>query len=163
MRWSSRSRNRVVPGIVSCIAVLFALVLAVSGFSDDKHLSVYTSSTGYTLPVKEKNGADYVGLFEVLQPLGSVTASSDGRVWRVSFNRVDGEFTSGKTKARVQGQAVDLPTDFVLENGRGLVPLSSLPGLMQRFLGTAVNFHEASRRLFVGNAGVHFTAQVNKT
>ena len=34
---------------------------------------------------------------------------------------------------------------------------------MQRFLGTAVNFHESSRRLFIGNVAVHFTAQVNRT
>jgi N-acetylmuramoyl-L-alanine amidase len=63
----------------------------------------------------------------------------------------------------VQAQAVDLPGDFLLENGRGLVPVSSLPSLLQRFLGGSVNLHEASRRLFIGSVGVHFTAQVNKT
>jgi N-acetylmuramoyl-L-alanine amidase len=33
---------------------------------------------------------------------------------------------------------------------------------MQRFLGTPVNFRETSRRLFIGDVAVHFTAQVNK-
>jgi N-acetylmuramoyl-L-alanine amidase len=52
---------------------------------------------------------------------------------------------------------------FLMENGRGLVPASSLPSLMQRLLRVPINFHEASRRLFIGNAAIHFTAQVNKT
>ena len=169
MPWSSRSKTRgpreprCSSGGIVCLAVLFAFVLAVSGFADEKRLSVYSGAASYSLTVREKNGTDYVGLLEILQPLGSVSARSDGRAWRLNYNGVDSEFTPGKTRARVQGQTFDLPADFLLENGRGLVPLSSLPALMQRFLGAPVNFHEASRRLFIGNAGVHFTAQVNKT
>jgi N-acetylmuramoyl-L-alanine amidase len=168
MPWSSRRcSNRQTqcgaPAVISCIAVLFAFVLAPSGFAEEKRLSVYSDATSYSLTVREKNGTDYVGLLEILQPLGSVSARMDGRVWRLSYNGVDSEFTPGKTQARMQGKAFDLPANFLLENGRGLVPLSSLPMLMQRLLGTPINFHEASRRLFVGNAAVHFTAQVNKT
>jgi N-acetylmuramoyl-L-alanine amidase len=43
-----------------------------------------------------------------------------------------------------------------------LIPLASLSTLMPRFLGGPVTFHESSRRLFVGNVAVHFTAQVNQ-
>ena len=103
------------------------------------------------------------GCLEILEPLGSVTARADGRTWRVRYNNLDGEFTDGKAQARVQGQNFDLPGSFLVENGRGLVPLSSLPALMQHFLGAPVNFRETSRRLFIGDVGVHFTAQVNKT
>jgi N-acetylmuramoyl-L-alanine amidase len=165
-RWSSRSKRRtrrVAPSLISCIAVLLAFVLAVSGFSEEKRLSVYTSTANYSLTVKEKNGVDYVGLLELLEPLGSVGVRADSRVWRLSYNGVDSEFTAGKTRARVQGQTFDLPAAFLVENGRGFVSLSSLPALLQRFMGAPVNFHEASRRLFIDNAGVHFTAQVNKT
>jgi N-acetylmuramoyl-L-alanine amidase len=137
--------------------------MAVSGFADEKRLSVYSGAMSYSLTVLEKNGTDYVGLLEILQPLGSVSARTEGRSWRLNYNGADSEFTPGGTGARVQGQAFDLPANFLLENGRGLVPLSSLPSLLQRFLGVPVNFHEASRRLFIGNAAVHFTAQVNKT
>jgi N-acetylmuramoyl-L-alanine amidase len=126
-------------------------------------LSVYSGATSYFLTVREKNGLDYIGLLEVLQPLGPVSARTDGRVWRLNFNRADSEFTPGETRARVHGQTVDLPASFLLENGRGLVPLSSLPSLLQRFLRVPVNFHEAARRLFIGNAAVHFTAQVDQT
>jgi N-acetylmuramoyl-L-alanine amidase len=168
MRWSSRrwcsggTKPAALVAIV-CLAVLFAFVLAISGFTDEKRLSVYSGAASYSLTVQEKNGTDYIGLLEILQPLGSVSARTDGQAWRLNYNGVDSEFTPGKTRARVQAQAFDLPGDFLLENGRGLVPVSSVPSLLQRFLGGSVNFHEASRRLFIGNVGVHFTAQVNKT
>jgi N-acetylmuramoyl-L-alanine amidase len=149
--------------VISCLVVLFAFVLAVSGFADEKRLTVYSAATSYSLAVREKSGTDYVGLLEVLQPLGSVSTRTDGRAWRLNYNGADSEFTPGKTLARVQGQAFDLPAMFLLENGRGLVPLTSLPSLMQRFLRVPINFHEGSRRLFIGSAAVHFTAQVNKT
>jgi len=163
MPWSSRRTKRAAPAVISCLALLFAFVLAVSGFADEKRLTIYSGATSYSLTVREKDGTDYVGLVEILQPLGSVSARTDGRAWRLTYNGSDSEFTPGKTRARVQGQAFDLPANFLLENGRGFVPLSSLPSLMQRFLWIPVNFHEASRRLFIGNAGVHFTAQINKT
>jgi len=163
MPWSSRRTKRAAPAVISCLAVLFAFVLAVSGFADEKRLTIYSGATSYSLTVREKDGTDYVGLVEILQPLGSVSARTDGRAWRLTYNGSDSEFTPGKTRARVQGQAFDLPANFLLENERGFVPLSSLPSLMQRFLWVPVNFHEASRRLFIGNAGVHFTAQINKT
>jgi len=162
-RSCSRFAKRAAPTAISCLAVLLALPLAVSGFADEKRLSVYSGAVSYTLTVREKNGIDYVGLLEILQPLGSVGARTDGQVWRLNYNGAESEFTPGQTRARVQGKAVDLPAGFVLENGRGLVPLSSLPSLLQRFLRVPVNFHETARRLFIGNAAVHFTAQVNQT
>jgi N-acetylmuramoyl-L-alanine amidase len=144
-------------------AILLAGAFLVSGAPDTKRLSVYSPTANYSLPVTEHNGGDYVGLAEILEPLGAVTARADGRTWRVHYNNLDGEFTDGKTRARVQGQNFDLPGSFVVDNGRGLVPLGSLPTLMQRFLGASVNFRESSRRLFIGDVAVHFTAQVNKT
>ncbi len=162
-RCSSRPAARAAPAVISCLAVLLALVLALSGFADEKRLSVYSGAASYSLTVREKNGLDYVGLLDVLQPLGQVSARTDGRVWRLNFNGADSEFTPGETRARVRGQTLDLQASFLLENGRGLVPLSSLPSLLQRLVRVPVNFHEAARRLFIGNAAVHFTAQVNQT
>jgi N-acetylmuramoyl-L-alanine amidase len=161
--WGNRRMLRDTFAVISCLSVVVALVLALSGFADEKRLSVYSGATSYSLTVLQKNGTDYIGLLEILQPLGSVSARTEGRAWRLNYNGTDSEFTPGKTQARVHGQAFDLPANFLLENGRGLVPLSALPSLMPRFLWVPVNFHDASRRLFIGNAGVHFTAQVNQT
>lgn len=157
MRWSRRIAGALVA------AALLAVALLVSGSGDEKHISVYSESANYTLPVVARNGVDYVGLSEILAPLGRVTAKTDGPSWKLRFNNVEGEFVSGKARGRVQRRELDLPANFLLENGRGLVPLNSLSTLIPQFLGEPVNFHESSRRLFIGNVAVHFTAQISKT
>ena len=124
--------------------------------------TISSSVANYTLAVTTRNGQDYVGLFKVLEPLGTVTTKVDGSRWKVQYNKTEGEFTNGKTRAKIHGRNVDLPMNFVLENNRGIVPLASLTSLLPNFLGGPVNFHETSRRLFVGNVAVHFTAQINK-
>ena len=72
MPWSSRLAKRAAPVVISCLAVLFAFALSLSGFADEKRLSVYSGATSYSLTVREKNGLDYIGLVEILQPLGPV-------------------------------------------------------------------------------------------
>jgi len=139
--------------------VLCATVL-LSAPSDQKRISIYSAAANFTLSVLDREHRDYVSLLEVLEPLGRVTAKTDGSRWKFRYNNVEGEFNAGKTRARVQGHDVDLPANFLVENGRGLVPLNSLPVLLPRFLGGPVTLNETARRLFVGNVGVHFTAQV---
>jgi len=73
---------------------------------------------------------------------------------------VDAEFNAGKTHARVQGHDVDLSAKFLLENGRGLVPVGSLSSLLPRILGGPVTLHEDSGRLFIGSVATHFTASL---
>jgi N-acetylmuramoyl-L-alanine amidase len=146
----------------------FALLVLLSAFilfanPDEKRISIYSSAANYSLPVIEHNGQEYVGLFEMLEPLGTVFSKTEGARWKLRYNGVDGEFTAGRTRARVRGQDLNLPANFLMENGRGLVPLTALTILLPRFLGGPVTFHETSRRLFVGSVAVHFTAQVSKT
>jgi len=143
--------------------LLFALVLLVSGAPEERRLSIYSNAANYSLAVQSRQGVDYVGLLEALEPLGTVSAKASGHHWKLRFEGVDGEFTDGKLPAKVRGANIDLAASFVLENGRGLVPLSSLTTLLPRFLGGPVTFHEGARRLFIGNAAVHFTAQIART
>jgi N-acetylmuramoyl-L-alanine amidase len=151
------------PRFVLMAAIFLACAAVVSGAPEEKRLAVYSSTANYSLPVTERNGADYIGLLEILQPLGTVSARADGRVWRLRYNDVESEFTAGGARAWIHGRTFDLPASFLLENDRGLVPLSSLPALMPQFLGFSVNFHASARRLFIGNVAVHFTAQVIKS
>jgi len=163
--WLCRTAEGGPRGVRLMATILLLSAALLSGAPEAKRLSVYSPSANYSVEVTVRNGGDYVELLEILRPLGAVTARVDGRVWKVRYNNLDGEFIDGQTRVRVQGQNFDLPGSFLLnhDNGRGLVPLGSLPNLMQRFLGAPVNFHESSRRLFIGNVAVHFTAQVNKT
>ncbi len=136
--------------------VLLASValLSAAPSGDEKHISVYSPAATYTLPVLERGGRDYVGLLELLEPLGHVTMNSNGRGLRLRYNSTDAEFVAGNTRARIRGRNFDFAAPFLIENQRGLVPLSSLAALLPRFLGSPVNFRESSRRLFIGEVGI---------
>lgn len=135
-------------------------VLFLSAAAPEKRLSVYSTVANYSLPVVQRHGRDYVGLLELLDPLGTVSAKSDGPRWRIHYNNVLGEFIADRARAHVQGRDADLSAEFLLENGRGMVPLASLGSLLPRFLGGPVTLHEESGRLFVGSVATHFTAAV---
>ncbi len=119
------------------LAVLTVLSAAPSALLsvDEKHVSVYSPVAIYTLPVLDRTGREYVGLLELLEPLGRVRTQSEGRRWRLRYNAVDAEFVAGSTRARIRGRDFDFIAPFLLENSRGLVPLSSLSGFLPRFLG----------------------------
>ena len=164
-----------------CLAMLLATfaLLSASFSADEKQLSIYSSVAIYRLPVLERNGRDYVGLLELLEPLGRVSSEARGQVLKLRYNAVDAEFLAGKTRARIRGQNFDFSNPVLIENSRGLVPFNSLGALLPRFLGTQVNFREGARRLFIGDVGIqisfkmevsnpprlalNFTAPVNPT
>jgi N-acetylmuramoyl-L-alanine amidase len=130
------------------------MLLSAAASADEKHISVYSPVAIYSLPVLDRAGHEYVGLLELLEPLGRVSSQSDGRRWKLRYNSADAEFAAGKTRAKIRGHNFDLSAPFMIENSRGLVPLNSLAALLPRFLETPVNFHESARRLFVGDVGI---------
>lgn len=145
------------------VAVVLACTLLLSGASEEKRVAIYSIVANYSLPVEERNGQDYIGLLEILEPLGTVSAQSSGQRWKLRYNDVESEFIVGKTRARIAGRDFDLAANFLLENGHGLIPLASLSNLLPQILGGPVGYHENSRRLYIGNVGVHFTAQISST
>jgi N-acetylmuramoyl-L-alanine amidase len=146
---------------VGAAALLLVAVLLVSGAAPEKHLSIYSSAANYSLPIVQHQGRDYIGLLELLDPLGTVSAKSDQAKWHLHYNNVLGEFVVGKSHARVQGRDADLAGNFFMENGRGLVPVACLGSLLPRFLGGPATLHEESGRLFIGSVATHFTATIS--
>ncbi len=142
-------------------ALLFFAVLLLSGAAPEKHLSVYSTAANYSLPIVQRQGRDYIGLLELLDPLGKVSAKSEPPRWRLHYNNILGEFNVGKSHARIQGRDSDLSGKFLMENGRGLVPLAALGSLLPRFLGGPATLHQESGRLFIGSVATHFTASVS--
>ena len=171
MRWTSNSQD--INGTSPAVAVglcfrtllrisslLFLCTLLVSG-APEKHLSVYSTAANYFLPLVQREGHDYVGLLELLEPLGRVTAKADNSRWRLRYNNVQAEFEVNKPRARIQGRDADLGGKFLIENKRGLVPVGSLSALLPRILGGPVSLHEVSDRLFIGSVATHFTASLS--
>lgn len=146
--------------LAASILLLFAVFLA-SAAAPEKRLSIYSTAANYSLPVVQRQGRDYIGLLELLDPLGTVSAKSDPPRWRLHYNNILGDFTVGNSHARIQGRDTDLSGKFLMENGRGLVPLASLNSILPRFLGGPATLHQESGRLFIGSIATHFTASVS--
>src|SRR5579864_5604207 len=141
-------------------SLIFLSALLLSGATPEKHLSVYSVAANYSLPLVQREGRDYVGLLELLEPLGRVSAKAEGSKWRLHYNNVQGEFQVGKTRARVQDREADLGGKFLMENQRGLVPVGALASLLPRILGGPVSLHEVADRLVIGSVATHFTASL---
>jgi len=146
--------------LISAFLLILATTVFLSGAPAEKHLSVYSVAANYSLPLVQRGGQDYVGLLELLEPLGSVSARTEGARWRLRYNNVGGIFQAGKNRAQVLGRDADLGGTFLMENNRGLVPVGSLASLLPRFLGGPATLHEDSDRLFIGNVATHFTASL---
>ena len=164
--------SRLVVATIGASALLFASLLARHAIvhaqsAEQNQLAVYSPQTSYSVPLLEVNGQLYVGLVELLEPLGSVDARADGKKYKLHFTPPGGralelQFTQGKDKGKVRGNGYKLQANFVLQNGRGYVPLSAVSDLISKVLATDTELHPASRRLFIGNVQVRYTQELHK-
>jgi len=130
-------------------------------------LSVYSPQTFYTVPLLTINGQPYVGLVELLEPLGTLDAKPDGKKYKLKFappgaREMELQFQDGKDNGKVQGDKLKLSSNFAVQNGRGFIPLSSVSELLSRSLATQIRLSPAARRLFVGNVGEKLTLDLRK-
>jgi N-acetylmuramoyl-L-alanine amidase len=160
---TTSDRNSIrVPALLLFLLLVVAGVLVWSASPTEKRISVYSPVANYSLSVVERDNHGYVGLLEILEPLGPVTARMQDKKWKLRFNDVDGQFIPNDNRTRIRGKDFDLPQRFLMENGRGLVPVDSLVTLLPRFLGIPVTFHVEARRLFISEAGTTYSAELSK-
>ncbi len=132
---------------------------------ESKQLTVYSAQTTYSIPLLEVKGQGYVGLVELFEPLGSVESRVDGKKYKLSFTPPGGkareaQFSEGKEKGKLAGKDYKLPANFIIQNGHGYVPLAAVNDLVLRLTSLDVEFHPASRRLFVGNVAQPFNLEL---
>ena len=128
-------------------------------------LSVYSRQAFYTVPVLVQNGQPYIGLVELLEPLGTVNARIDGKKFKLKFTPTGGrelelQFQDGKDKAKIKGDNLKLPSNFAIQESRGYIPLSAVSEVMARTLSQQIRLNPAALRLFVGDVGEHFTLEL---
>ena len=131
-------------------------------------LTVYSSQTTYSAALLDVKGTPYVGLVDLMEPLGSVDARPDGKKYKFRFtppggHPVEAQFTEGKEKAKVLGAEMKLPANFVGQNGRGYVPLSAVPPILSKLLAKPVQLHPAARRMFIGDIAARLTVELDKS
>ena len=78
----SQHANRLRRWALLCLLSLL-LTASLPGASDEKRVAVYSLVANYSLPVYDQGGQDYVGLLEILEPLGTVTSQTNGTRWRL--------------------------------------------------------------------------------
>src|SRR5882672_9065252 len=149
MRWSK--------GGLAAIALVCTIATSVA--IPERQLTVYTMRTSYSLPVLDRDGKQYVGVKDLLAPLGASAPHLKGKEWRLEINQAELRLVPGSVKAIIRGQQANLIDKVLVEDGRILVPLDSALLLLSRLLNTAVDFHQPSRRIFVGNNVTHFQPQ----
>src|ERR1700675_722561 len=93
---------------------LFLLIAAIlpGSSADEKRIAIYATSTTYSLPITDRNGAEYVGLLEAIEPLGTVTSRNGSDHWKFRYNNADAEFTVGSKRAKIRGHDIDLSGIF---------------------------------------------------
>ena len=162
MRWTKSALAALAFALAACAQAAPQSGLQ-SGQGQEKHIAVFSPQTSFMLPVIAREGRDYIGLVEVLEPLGDVSAKMEGGKWKLRFNERDAEFVNGQTHVKTKGKDVDLPSPFRMDGSRGLVPVSSLGVLIPQITGTReIVFRADSRRLFVGKVAVRFTVELQK-
>ncbi|MFZ0311343.1 MAG: N-acetylmuramoyl-L-alanine amidase [Candidatus Korobacteraceae bacterium] len=155
----------IVPALA--LAAILAHLATVHAQPADQ-LTIYSSQTSYSVPLLDVKGVPYAGLVDLLEPLGDIDARPDGKKYKVKFTppggrAVEAQFNDGKDKAKVLGQNYKLAANFVLQNGRGYVPLSSVPEILDKLLAKPVQLHAAARRLFIGDVPIRFSLELDKS
>src|SRR5208337_5180810 len=126
-----RFRFAIGMGLLVTGAVLLLWHYGIVHAQASDQLTIYSPQTTYSVPLINANGQPYVGLVDALEPLGSIDARPDGKKYKLRFTppggrAVEAQFNEGKDKAKVLGENLKLPSSFLLQNGRGYVPLSSI-------------------------------------
>jgi len=105
-------RRTIVIGVLAAVALCGAwfrwagrsVVLAQAPVG--AQLSVYSRQATYTVPIPSFNNQSYLGLIELLEPLGTVEGRVDGKKYRLKFavpggREIELQFQDGKDKAAV--------------------------------------------------------------
>lgn len=142
-------------------ALTLAVGLPLLHSAEEKKLTVYTSGKIYDLVVTEVDKQDYVGLAELLGPLGKYEQHSFRGTYRFRLNGTEGEFNEGKKLARVGSTELLLPAKAVVAQGHLLVPVRAMSGLLEKY-GLQADLHAAGRRLFIGDVGERGTIEVKR-
>lgn len=163
-------RLRLWLGASLCAAIMLILVArwtTVQAQPSDQ-LTVYSPQTTYSAAMLDIQGHPYVGLIELLEPLGSVEGRVDGKKYKLRFtppggHPVEAQFQEGKDKSKILSENFKLPENFAQQNGRGYVPLAAVPEILTKLLARPVQLHPAARRLFIGDVAMRFSLSLDKS
>jgi N-acetylmuramoyl-L-alanine amidase len=145
----------------SRVLVLLLVILAAGFAAEPRQITIYAPQARYEVDIVVRDNVDYVGLTDLLEPLGRLESHVQGKKLALLFNGSESEFQDGKRGVRVGANSkLELSAAFLLIDGRGYVPLLSLTQLLPLVAGQAADFHASARRLFIGSSHVRYSADL---
>ena len=161
---SIRARSDRWPLLVAAaVSGLLLLLGAGASATRSKPLMIFTKQGTIPIDVFEVDGKEYVDLAAALFGVGPVSAETKGGEQRLRLGRTLIVLNNGANVAVVGRNRFQLVAPFILHEGRGLVPLHSLPALLAQILDQRVDYHELSRRIFIGDSATHVTAELKQS
>ena len=160
---SSRLRPKVWLIQTTGLVVLFGVfATSFANWMEEKRLTVFSANPTFSAPITETEGQQYVSLNDLLAPLGQLEASAGKGKTRLRFNSVEAQFENRESSAKIGGHSIALGGRAIVEENRALVPVTALVHVLPRIVSTPAEYHQASHRLFLGDAGTHFALELRK-
>lgn len=149
------------------LGLALLLLLGFSRAAEEKKLAVYSPQTNFTVPVFDHEGREYVSLIDLVDPFGRAELGPDKKRWRLklelpSGKSVEGEFTENSSQAKLRGKKITLAAPYWMDTRRGYIPLASAHIVLSQLVGLNANLRENSRRLFIGEVGSSYSADLQK-
>jgi N-acetylmuramoyl-L-alanine amidase len=147
---------------ISVRVTLLLLFLLAAGFATEaRKITVYAPQVSYQVDILVRDGADYVGLTDLLEPLGRLESRPEGKKLILIFNGAAAEFQDGRRQYRTRSNTrPELLANFLLVDGRGYIPVNSIAQLLPRITDQPAEFHAGPRRLFVGSTQYKYSAEL---
>lgn len=161
--WRPRCIAFAACALVLGVTSLFSTRLFSAPAESGDHITVYGTRQNFTLKVLPQQDREYVDLITALAQFGTVASNHEGAKLKLRFGSVSAQFEDGKRDAKIGRNAVILPDAFQLSENSGLLTIRSLTDVLPHFLNEKSDYHEASRRLFIGNSGIRFNAELKKS
>src|SRR5208283_5065113 len=128
------------------VTTLLLFLLAVCFAAEPRRVSVYAPRATYQVDILVRDGVDYVGLTDLLEPLGRLESRVQGNKLTLVFNGAAADFQDGKRPYRTSANPrLELASNFLLVDGRGYIPAASMTQLLARIADQSAEFHTASR------------------
>jgi len=142
--------------------ITIVLLLITAGFAaEPRRIAVYTPQTNYQVDILVRDGVDYVGVTDLLEPLGRSESRVNGSRFTLIFNGNAADFQDGKRQYRTSSSnKLELASNFLLIDHRGYIPVASIVQLLPHVADTRAEFHAVPRRLFVGSTQFRYAAEL---
>lgn len=158
-----RSKHALLWALAILTAVAVILLVPKRVRTAEPHrIAVFSARSNYTIDTFDRDGLEYVGLIDLLEPMGRVEARTDGKQWTLSYtgkSAIEFKASDGERRATVNGKELRLPARFVLSSGRGFIPVSSVATIVRSVTGENLDWRPVSKRLLVGSPGIRLNPE----